>query len=339
MKRFTFLSLFTALIFASAMIMSGCTKEGPAGPAGKDGTDGTAGCVQCHDDSEAIFAASVQWEASVHATGGNFERNNASCGACHTSQGFLQRIANGTMEADGTIENPTPINCYTCHNIHETYTPEDWAFTATEPVEFWINGDVVDMGRANLCAQCHQARVPNPMPVVGSTEEVEVTSVRYGPHHGPQGNLLAGSSVYEVPGSINYVNSMHTDIENGCVSCHMAEAYGAQAGGHTMGVGYDYHGHTEINEAGCVACHEGEDLTALVEEYKEETHALLTELKNMLITEGVLDSSGYAIPDTMPMHLAGAIYNYKFIEEDRSGGIHNPKYTKATLTNTIESLQ
>jgi len=181
MKRFTFLSLFTAVIFASAMIMSGCTKEGPAGPAGKDGkdgtdgTDGTAGCVQCHDDSQAIFAASVQWEASVHATGGNFERNAADCGACHTSQGFLQRLANGTMEADGTVETPAPINCYTCHNIHETYTPEDWAFTATEPVEFWVNGEVVDFGRANLCVQCHQDRIPDPMPVVGSTEEVEVT--------------------------------------------------------------------------------------------------------------------------------------------------------------------
>ncbi|MCF8236334.1 MAG: hypothetical protein K9G67_15485 [Bacteroidales bacterium] len=338
MKQFTLLSLFTALIFTSAIIISGCTKEGPQGPAGTDGTDGTAGCVKCHDDSQNIYAASVQWEASTHATGGNFERNAASCGACHTSQGFLQRIANGTMEADGTVENPAPINCYACHQIHETYTEEDWAFTASGPVEFWIDGTVADMGKANLCAQCHQSRVPDPIPVPGGGD-VEITSIRYGPHHGPQGNMLAGSGGYEVEGSLGYNSSLHTElVENGCVTCHMADAYGAQAGGHTMGMSYIYHGHAVVNDAGCVACHEGEDIDEKVEEAKADIDVLLADLKGLLIEQGVLDSSDYAITGTMTSNQAGAIFNYQFVREDRSGGTHNFKYAKALLTNSIESI-
>jgi len=338
MKQFTLLSLFTALIFTSAIIISGCTKEGPQGPSGADGTDGTAGCVKCHDDSQNIFAASIQWEASTHATGGNFNRNSASCGACHTSQGFLQRIANGTMEADGPVENPAPVNCYACHQIHETYTEQDWAFTASSPVEFWIDGNVFDMGKANLCAQCHQSRVPNPLPVPGGGD-VEITHFRYGPHHGPQGNMFAGSGGYEVEGSLGYNSSLHTElVEDGCVTCHMADAYGVLAGGHTMGVAYSQYGSTSINEAGCVACHEGENINEKVEETAADIEVLMADLRGLLIEQGVLDSSNYAIPGVMTSNQAGAILNYKMVLEDRSGGSHNFKYAKALLTNSIESL-
>ncbi|MCF8227325.1 MAG: hypothetical protein K9G58_06250 [Bacteroidales bacterium] len=343
MKNFKLLSLSTAMVFAAALIISGCTKEGPAGADGKDGQDGTAGCVKCHDDSQMIFAASVQWEASTHATGGNFERNGTSCAPCHTSQGFVEVIETGAMETAEPINNPAPVNCYACHKIHETYTVEDWAFTTSEPVEFWINGAVADMGKGNLCASCHQSRVPDPMPVPGGGD-VLVDNMRYGPHHGPQGNMLAGSGGYEVAGSMGYNNSLHTElIEDGCVTCHMATAYGTQAGGHTMGTSYIYHGHAVVNEAGCVECHEGDDLETMIEESKNEIDNLLEDLKGLLIAQGALDSTGYVpVGDegiTLSMDQVGGVFNYKFVLEDRSGGTHNMKYAKALLTNSIESLQ
>ncbi|MCF6319953.1 MAG: hypothetical protein L3J83_11895, partial [Proteobacteria bacterium] len=226
--------LLLVVVFMMGLIIS-CTKEGPAGKdgaPGKDGEngingqDGTATCIQCHDNSQVAFAKQIQWEASVHATGGNFERNSAECAACHTSQGFLQRMANGTMEADGVVNNPNPVNCYSCHNIHSTYTTEDWNLTFAEPLNLWINGVEIDLGKGNLCANCHQPRVPDPLPEIGG-DDVEITSPYWGAHYGTQSAILAGTGGFEI--GDGYSNSAHTAVvTDGCVICHQAAAIGNQ---------------------------------------------------------------------------------------------------------------
>lgn len=353
MKKLTFLSIFTLLVATTILVISGCTKDGPAGPAGTPGTNGengingqsgTAGCVECHDNNQTLFAMINQWEHSTHATGGNYERNGTSCAPCHTSQGFLERMATGEQVTAEAINNPNPINCYTCHKIHDTYTPEDWDFTYQNPVELWYGNDtkaMYDIGKSNVCANCHQGRVVSPSPVVGSPDMYTVTSTRYGMHHGPVANMFVGSGGYEV-GS-GYANSLHsTTVENGCVTCHMATAYGAQAGGHTFGVGYEYHGSVELNDAGCVACHTG-GVEDIVVERQAETNALLADLKQILMDLNILDEDDYVItsssdPIILTADQAGAVINYQFVREDRSGGVHNPTYSKKLLENTIAAL-
>ncbi len=331
-------------IAAILFVFISCTKEGPQGPPGKDGEDGingqdgTASCIQCHDNSQVWEAKVLQWSASVHATGGNFERNDAECAACHTSQGFLQRMANGTHEADGKVLNPNPPNCYTCHNIHSTYTPADYSFTYADPLNLWINDQPVDFGKGNLCANCHQPRIPDPLPVVGGGD-FTITSPYWGAHHGPQAAILGGTGGYEV-GS-GYSNSNHTTaVTDGCVVCHMAEAYGDQAGGHTMKMHYEYHGKEKLNTAGCVACHPNADgLAALIEITQDDINNLLGNLKGILLDQGLIDSTDRVIPGTMTADQAGAVMNYNMVREDGSEGIHNHKYAKALLENSIESLQ
>jgi hypothetical protein len=163
-------------------------------------------------------------------------------------------------------------------------------------------------------------------------------------------NLLGGFGGYEVPGSENYSNSAHTNVPNGCVSCHMADAYGRQAGGHVMNVAYDYHGSTELLEAGCISCHP-DGIASETEEAQEEIHAMLEELGARLMELNIMGEDGYLLgqdgvnrasssnPANLSADQAGAFFNYKFIEEDRSGGVHNLKYAEALLTNSLESLQ
>jgi len=137
MKKLSFLLLIVAAV---TFVFTSC--EGPAGPQGPEGPQGetgatgpqgpegpagTAGCITCHDNNQVITAASAQWEASVHATGGNAERNGADCAPCHTSQGFLEVNAAGDFASGlgnkstaAAIDNPNQINCYTCHNIHDS---------------------------------------------------------------------------------------------------------------------------------------------------------------------------------------------------------------------------
>jgi len=345
-KKFTFLSLFTLLIASAILVISGCTKEGEQGPAGTpgangengiNGTNGTAGCIQCHDDTQVMFAKINQWEHSTHATGGNFERNSTDCAPCHTSQGFREVLVSGSQVTTEAIDNPNPINCYSCHKVHETYTPADWNLTTSEPFALWINGEIYDKGTSNMCAHCHQPRIPDPLPVVGGGD-VAVTSPYWGLHHGPQSNMLIGTGGYEV--GTGYTNSAHTNsVTNGCVECHMATAYGVQAGGHTFGMTYEYHGSDAVSQAGCVSCHdEPAELKTKIENTKAEIDELLTDLKVVLLDIGVLDEGDHVVPGTWTADQAGGVLNYNMVREDRSGGSHNANYAIKLLENTIAAL-
>ncbi len=356
MKKFTFLT-FLSIAFVSGMIlMSSCTKEGPAGAtgaqgatgaagvAGEDGingTDGTAGCIACHDggESQGMFSQINQWEASTHATGGNFNRNDEDCAICHTSQGFLGNLS-GSYDplAEGAIiSNPNPINCYTCHNIHDTYTSSDLALTTTSAVTLHINGAQVDLGKGNLCANCHQNRLPEPMPVLGGSD-VFIPHKYWGAHYGAQAAVMAGTGGFEF--GTGYLNSAHgTQIENTCVDCHMAEADGVAMGGHTMGITKTSYGSTSVNSAGCVACHpDSGALNAKMATTATEIDGLEAQLKALLMDAGVLDATSHAIPQTMSATHAAAIINLNLAHYDGSHGAHNYLYIKTLLTNTIAEV-
>lgn len=319
---------------------------GPAGPAGAQGEKGekgdpgeagTAGCIQCHDVSTDVKAKVLQYQASTHFLGGNFERATSSCAECHTHEGFIEKMETGSVAA--TIANPTPVGCRTCHNLHKDYAPSDYQLTTTAPVTFLANeSESYDFGNSNLCANCHQPRVW--APEVGGPD-VEISSSRYGPHHGPQSALLAGTGGYEVAGSLPYDNTAHTTmISDGCITCHMAAAYGTQAGAHTWKMAYDYHGNIEDNMAGCANCHgsaEDFNINGAIDTFDN----LAAQLEQLLIDKGVLTESGSAVSgQTVSADLAGALWNYRFLVlEDGSHGVHNPKYARAMLQNAIEAIQ
>jgi nitrate/TMAO reductase-like tetraheme cytochrome c subunit len=339
------LTLATAVLFMASLSFVSCTKEGPAGIPGTNGEDGingqdgTAGCITCHDNSQVLFAKTIQWENSIHATGGNFERNTGECATCHTSQGFIG-FHDGSYDpsaAGAAISNPNPPNCYTCHNVHATYTEADWALTITGTVAMFNTTQTPDFGKGSQCASCHQGREVSPFPAEGG-EQITISDIRYGVHHGPQANVIKGTGLFE-PGT-GYVNDPHSTITNTCVTCHMAEAYGTQAGGHTMYLGYDLHGTTELNTAGCVSCHP--DIDAMLVNtgaLQAEVAAMLAELKGKLDVMGAMNAgSDNSVAGTYPPEVAGAVLNYKAITEDRSLGVHNPSYVKILLQNTIDAL-
>lgn len=340
MKNFTKL---TALMVGLILVIASCTKEGPAGTPGKDGVDGAEGtvnCIKCHEGSQKIFEKETQWAASGHATNGNFERNAADCAPCHTSQGFIETLGTGDKVCATAIANPMPQNCYTCHSIHDTYTEDDWALTNTEPQKFWMNDVTSDQGKGNMCIRCHQGRELTPYPdLTNPTGTVTITSSRYGPHHGPQGMLFAGTGGMEI--GTGYTNSSHTNLlTNSCVDCHMGEAYGVQAGGHQMGMTYLYHGASAVWEGNCISCHtDGATLHSKVEDAQLEIVTLTDSLGTILKNKGHISSSGSVVTGDYTNLEAAIIYNYKYIEEDKSKGVHNFKYAKKLLENSIAAAK
>ena len=333
---------------------------GPAGPAGPTGPQGPAGqdanenCTQCHTDNVTLFAKQVQYAQSTHRLGGNFERSEASCAGCHTHQGFIERMVDGVPEATADVMDPAPINCRTCHQIHATYTSADYALTASGPVTFKNESHgTFDFGdqAGNLCAQCHQGRAVN-QPIPGG-DDYEITSSRYGYHHGPQGNVIAGVGAVEFEGSKTITGgpTSHGNVafnEGMCATCHMGEAFGEQAGGHTWKMTYDYHGTIEDNVAGCNTCHDDFEDFSEMGDVPGTVLGLMVQLEQRLVDIGVKVAMSedytihglnvYAVRGTWPAEVAGAMLNWQMFAEDRSLGLHNPKYVKAVVQNSIEAI-
>jgi len=127
-----------ALLVSAVLAMASC--EGPMGPTGADGSKGDKGdkgdpgttlaCAECHNSNAQVPIFSAQWSTSTHATGENAAyANRTGCVQCHTSQGFLEYVAEGSVAAISLPEHPSQITCYTCHKIHKTFSDDDWALT------------------------------------------------------------------------------------------------------------------------------------------------------------------------------------------------------------------
>ncbi len=345
MKTQTFFGWIFSLAILFSFSLSSCTKEGPAGIAGKDGKDGedgidgqdgTATCVTCHNNTQSLSVRTMQWENSLHATGGHISHNNGECAVCHTSQGY-RGFLNGTYDplASGAkIASPNPPNCYTCHKIHDTYTTADLVLTKSGSVSLFNTNESVDFGKGSLCASCHQGRKINPFPVIGGPD-VTITSPYYTLHHGTQANLVTGLGLVNI-GEGLAINNPHGSITDQCVSCHMAPGTGAESGGHTMKMRNASNG---LNTASCVGCHtNASSLNTNVNNLQAQVSGLLDDLRVKLEAKGILAPSGSPKPGTYSPALTGAFLNYKAISEDGSRGIHNPGFTVKLLQNSIAAV-
>lgn len=342
--KHTLITVATVMVLLmTGMIISSCTKEGPEGKPGLDGIDGKDGaesCSSCHNFSEILLAKISQYQNSVHAKGATLDHNNQGCGHCHTSMGFRNFLSDGTI---ATVNNPTPINCRTCHPIHESYTLNDYGLRTSAPVNLLLGEGQYDYGNSNLCANCHQAHDLNPYPVAGG-DSLTIASKYYGPHHAPHVNMLIGKGAYPIPGSMAYLNSPHTRaVKGGCVTCHMSDATGNWAGGHQMNIKYkNSSGTTVYQYTGCLSsgCHETTaEVTAKINPNRAEIQGLLSELKTKLLEKDLMDADGYIRPNKKMSQMDLACFiNYKFVSEDNSYGAHNYRFTKALLVNTLEYI-
>jgi hypothetical protein len=214
-------------------------------------------CADCHgpDPEYAILGTTASYERSGHNNFGNsYYANGAGCQGCHTNEGFIDWVKTGSVDSEAYIANPSQPGCATCHDHHGR---GDMSLRTTKSVTL-VDDEVYDGGDGNLCATCHQARR------VGATEvkASPASGIRshFGPHHGPQANVMAGSGAYEFPGK-RYSSSVHLNVvEDTCVDCHMALPEGRYSlspdvGGHSFNVLGEVHEEEKANITGCVACH------------------------------------------------------------------------------------
>ena len=326
-----------------AFLAASCVKEGPMGPAGADGADGIDGqdgqdgqitCLSCHsgDGMEEIQA---QFTTSAHSAGAiavDYAGGRSYCAPCHSHEQFVQTVELGGVY--GNITNPSAWQCNTCHGIHESFETTDYALRVTEPVQSNWDGGTMDLiGHSNLCATCHQSRTPEPN-LEAPGETFEITSSHYGPHNGPQANIVLGVGFAEVEGPAEYPepgSSYHYGEDASCVGCHMGE-YG-MGGGHSW----------IPNLGACEDCHGTE-----MEDYnyggtQTTVQGQLDQLREKLLERGVIagdeEQGFHPVEAEFPMLHVQAYFNWIGLAEDRSLGAHNPKYVNALLVNTLTALE
>jgi len=357
------LKLFNILMLvASGFFLISCTSDleipdpiaGPAGTDGingvdgTDGVDGTASCVSCHS-STAREPIELAFMVSKHATGNSFARGaSASCAQCHGEEGYIDYVTTGAVnpyslqfigvdslglavyDTINPYPNISPINCTTCHDKHSSFDFEndgfDYALRNLDAVTLVIDdATVIDFGDAsNNCITCHQPR--NSYDIPSGTADYEITSKRFGPHHGPQSTMLEGVMGANIAGAEAYpgVGSATHRTGSSCVTCHMGESSDINEGLHSW----------NPREEACIACHPN----GAPDEINGFTTDMAT-LESLLAANNMFDADGYYVPATYSAQLAQAAWNYRMLLEDKSKGIHNPGYTRALLKNSIEALQ
>jgi hypothetical protein len=223
-------------------------------------------------------------------------------------------------EVEDASGEATHQDCRTCHQIHVTWTGEDWALETTEPVVLYAFEDVTyEGGAGNLCGTCHQPR--RQIAEADADGNIEVTSTHWGPHHGPQTAVLLGiGGAGEVEGN---PASHYSMVEDTCVACHLVE------GNHTFAP----------DVAACQDCHSGMetfDDTGIQTEVTEQ----LEQIAGLLVAKGMWDEEeDHPVVGFYPAAEAQAMWNYILIShEDESLGVHNPTYTRALLEWSLEAL-
>lgn len=353
--------LIIAVLLAVAVLLTfGCERKVVVEEIVVDDGNGgngsqTESCFDCHSDQDfSLVYAGEQWEISAHGAGETVERNRQgssfyqSCEKCHTSEGFLEFTTG--YDHDGTVF--TRIGCFTCHAPH---TNEDFDLTYDDAVDL-ADGTTFDRDESNLCVVCHQSRRDVNTYVV---DDVTLDQ-RYGPHHSNQSDMLLGTNAYEYAG-ITYTNSAHTNgVVNPCVQCHMAGTKGwteMYVGGHTFAMQSEESGLTNVeascNASGCHSDLESFNKTAYadydwdgeVEGVQDEVHGLMDSLETLLIAGGLFEyyeeEEGWAPADdrfVTDADSTGAVYNYMFVYEDQSAGIHNTDYAVQLLQSSINFL-
>jgi len=314
-------------------------------------------CNQCHDDA-THHPYGTEWLHSVHAVATTIPVGKANCVGCHTGYGFIARIESITNNVSSltnydsitTNDNLTylPINCQTCHEPHGITIPTNNPHMIRALVSVTlIDGTVVtNAGEGLLCMECHQSHL--------AASSYATVSTRNDPM-GPQADMLEGVNGYTY--GLVLPSSDHASISNTCVACHMqiiasTDPAFLYAGSHTFNV--DWAG-TATNPpedlvAACQVCH-GSTLTSFnfpVEDFdgagvtegvQTQVQTLLNQLaellpggENNVISNNISPSASWTAPQLE------AAYNYLFVQDDGSLGVHNTAYAVALLQASIANL-
>jgi hypothetical protein len=329
-------------------------------------------CNQCHDGS-GKHSIGTYFRTSAHGIGDlatPAEGGRSNCQPCHTGRGFLYYMdhnqdTTGLAAVWNANTSPTPIVCVACHDPHGNSNP---AMIRTMK----LKGDTLRNGykvpaesvlkSGNLCGNCHNARYDVRVRVNPSKPPYYGFTSRYGPHYSGQTDMLLGSGGYEFGDTTLAGVGTHHGLEGGCVTCHMQErpkhapttvtknnlnhtftfdTLNAAANGYKpTDICSECHG--EIEDFNDIRAGYDYDRNGKIEGVQTEVAGMLAKLKAVLpkdSTGEVIGSGTLTHADSVAvngkLNVVAGIYNYWFVKNDRSMGVHNTKYAVGLIYKSL----
>ena len=302
-------------------------------------------CAICHDEGHHLYPA--QWRVSNHATMES-GTTRAVCVQCHNGQGFVEYIKSGKQPVNHTEPQLVSITCATCHDPHSAENPHQ---LRTMDATLTDGEAITGAGNGAICMNCHKARQDA---VQYTNNYLNNLSSHYGPHDGPQADILSGKNAITFGQNI-YTSPHLAATTDACVRCHMYPATTDSlgnvilVGSHSFSMSHD----GVDNVAACVDCHGnfGPDFSdkkcyingtadldgdGVSNGLQVEIQGLLNQLKALLPQD---ENGNVVIMDSsVTLTQAQAAYDYFMVDNDRSLGVHNPQFVFGILKASIEAL-
>jgi hypothetical protein len=257
-------------------------------------------------------------------------------------------------------DSMTPISCQVCHDPHGN--DNEFALRTMSLKGDSLKGGYVIPAQfrsstGNICMVCHggryavKARITTTAPYYGWAD-------RFYPHYNTQGEMYFGAGAYQY-GDASFTGLMtHGGVEGACVGCHMQDRKNRLDGGGNMLANHSFSMSDTTFATGvfkptdaCAPCHgeieEFNDIRALydydrngmIEGVQTEVQGLLNALKAKLPIDAATGEPVNMRKDSLSVKnrpdLIQAIWNWYFVREDRSLGIHNTKYAVRILYKSL----
>jgi hypothetical protein len=319
-------------------------------------------CGYCHEEAP-YHRRNTQWKNSLHAVGVEFASTRAGCDVCHSGWGFIRRI--DPIPNDKRPTNGFPqVSCAVCHDQHRAEL--DHQVRSLSDVTLG-DGTVVNYGgNGKLCMQCHISR----RDAASYTDDPSNLSINFGPHHSNQADMLDGTNAIEYGMPIG-TSGHKFAVQNACVTCHMQPTLATgnpardKVGDHTFAMKWDGGTPTDPKDdvehvAVCQSCHGSiksfDDILAkadfdgdgTIESTRHEIEGMIAQLDKLLpprtSTAVIKQNFDWTLPGLSPAEVAKrkaytkAWYNWRFVAEDGSNGVHNAGYSIALLQRSIASI-
>ncbi len=336
----------------------------------------TGVCDQCHD-ADPYHVISQQWEESVHAVATQYPSgpSRGSCVQCHTGSGFISTW-DPDYAAKALNTDFNPINCQTCHDPHSAENQHQ--LRKLTDIELNNGEEIIGGGLGMICSNCHLSRRDSEAYIVEQLAGSSMSShfgphgspqtdmlfgknaVEFGkpvgvsPHAEVVENTCVGCHMqsYDPHEPLSIVKA---EMGNPSMTDLKTTELTRNVYGHSFWNKYeDDDDVVWENVSACRDCH-GEEMTSFddvlanedfdgdgsIEGVQSEVEGMLLKLAELLPPVGPKTLSAFhPDPDNHDYTEveAKALYNFLFVYEDGSMGVHNAAYAIGLIRSSITAL-
>lgn len=241
------------------------------------------------------------------------------CGICHSGEVRMAVIEEQPLPDAKTLT--LGITCAVCHSPHKAKGNDPEPRTGHDS-QLRLTTASQDVTKPTLCGQCHTRR-----------DDDVWTKTSRPPHHSGQFAFLLGTGGFLK--TEDQPRTMHVFVQGQCVKCHMYRKPFESEEKPTI-TGHSY----KADVRACSPCHTPEAAEAMIKSTHDDISGQLAALKTRLDSWGnweFVSSGGPQDQSVIPDQVKQARWNYYWVLNDGSGGVHNAKYARE-LIKTANAL-